>query len=450
MITRLVLLGATGDLAGRFLLPALARAVAAGHLPEALQVVAAAHQDWDDETFRDSIAPRLQQHAGDVPTPVRQALLRAVRYRRLDLGDAGSVAAAVHGFDGEGSAPVAVYLALPPALFPAAIDALGAAALPPGSRIAVEKPFGEDLDSAVTLNALLARVGGDEAVFRVDHVLGMPRVRSLTTLRAAGGALEPVWDSTHLRQVDVLWEETLGLEGRADFYDRTGAVRDVVQNHVFQVLALLAMEQPTDERGLHAAKSAVLRSVRTPAPGDVAVSTRRGRYTAGTLAGGAAVPDYTDEPGVDPARGTETYAELVLEVDTARWAGTRFVLRAGKALAADRKGVLLHFRGDAPVCDSPAVQRVSAGRLWIDLDGPLQSPRPGGPVGAAGESAAYGQVLSDLLGGGSGTSVSGAEAEQAWRVVEPVLDAWADGAVPLLDYAAGSPGPGERSVSGRP
>ena len=449
MITRLVLLGATGDLAGRFLLPGLARAVAAGELPEDVQVVAAAHQDWDDETFRDSIAPRLQQHAGDVPTSVRQALLRAVRYRRLDLEDAGSVAAAVHGFDGNGTGtdPVAVYLALPPALFPAAIDALGAAALPPGSRIAVEKPFGEDLDGAVALNAQLARVGGGAgAVFRVDHVLGMPRVRSLAMLRSVGGALEPVWDSAHLEQVDVLWEETLGLEGRADFYDRTGAVRDVVQNHVVQVLALLAMEQPPDERDLHAAKGALLRSVRQLAP----AATRRGRYTAGTLAGGAAVPGYADEPGVDPARCTETYAELVLELDAPRWAGTRFLLRAGKALAADRKGVLLHFRAAAPASDPPAAERVAADQLWIDLDGPLEGPQPGGPPGVPGESAAYRQVLADLLGGGSRTSVSGEESELAWRIVQPVLDAWADGAVPLLEYPAGSPGPTGRSVSGRP
>jgi glucose-6-phosphate 1-dehydrogenase len=441
VITRLVLLGATGDLAGRFLLPALARAVAAGQLPDDLQVVAAAPQDGDDETFRASVATRLQQHAGDVPAQARQALLDALRYRRLDLSDPGSVAAAVHGSSrgATDTTPVALYLALPPALFPAAIGALGAAAPPPGSRIAVEKPFGEDLAGAVALNALLARVvgGADDAVFRVDHALGMPRVRSLPLLRAAGGVLEPVWDATHLARVEVLWEETLGLEGRADFYDRTGAVRDVVQNHVLQVLALLAMEQPPDERELHAAKSAVLRSVRALPPAEVAVRTRRGRYTAGTLAGGVAVPDYAEEPGVDPARGTETFAELVLELDTPRWAGTRFVLRAGKALAVDRKGVRLHFRGAAPACHHPDVQRVSADQLWIDLDGP---PR-GGPAGVPGESAAYGQVLTDLLGGGSRTSVSGEEAEQAWRIVEPVLAAWSDGAVPLLEYAAGSPGP---------
>jgi glucose-6-phosphate 1-dehydrogenase len=177
-------------------------------------------------------------------------------------------------------------------------------------------------------------------------------------------------------------------------------------------------------------------------------ATRRGRYTAGTLAGGVPVPGYADEAGVDPARSTETFAELVLELDSPRWAGTRFVLRAGKALAADRKGVLLHFRGAAPAGDRRRVERVAPDQLWIDLDGPAESSQPDGPAGVPGESAAYGRVLTDLLGGGSRTSVSGEEAEQAWRIVEPVLGAWADGSVPLLEYAAGSPGPS--SVSARP
>jgi glucose-6-phosphate 1-dehydrogenase len=270
----------------------------------------------------------------------------------------------------------------------------------------------------------------------------MPRVQSLPALRRPGGALERVWDGAHLRQVDVLWEETLGLEGRADFYDRTGTVRDVLQNHVLQVLAMLAMEPAApDERDLHVAKLAVLRSVRELSPADVAVHTRRARYTAGTLAGGDRVPDYAREPGVDPARGTETLAELVLELDIPRWAGTSFVLRAGKALAADRKGVLLHFRGPAPACDRPEVERVSADQLWIDLDGPLETRQPDGPAGVPGELAAYGRVLTDVLTGGSRTSVSGEESEQAWRIVEPVLGTWADGVPPLLEYAAGSAGP---------
>ena len=454
MISRLLLLGATGDLAGRFLLPALARLSADGRMPNGLQVVGGAVQDWDDRIFRSHVTTRLHEHAGDVPTAVRDALVGRLRYRAVDPGAAGTVAAAARAFDGGSDAAdraaVAVYLALPPALFPAMLSALGDADLPAGSRIAVEKPFGTDLASAVALNDLLTRVTGgvEKAAFRVDHFLGMPTVQALLDLHAPGRSLAPVWDSASIAEVDVLWEETLGLEGRADFYDRTGAVRDVMQNHMLQVLTLVAMELPArqTEGDLHAAKLELLRSVRVLSAAEVPVRTRRARYTAGTLSGtgatgGRTVPGYTDEDGVDPARGTETYAEVLLELDTPRWTGTRFVLRTGKALGTPRKGVALHFRTAAPACDPRDAERVAADRLWIELDAPEETRQPGIQVAAPGERAAYGQVLTDLLSGRSRLSVSGEEAEQAWRIVDPVLQAWAEDAVPLLEYPAGAAGP---------
>ena len=454
MISRLLLFGATGDLAGRFLVPALARLSADGRVPAGLQVVGSAHQDWDDQAFRSHVATRLQQHAGDVPAEVRDALVGRLRYRPVDPGVAGTVAAAVRAFDDAGGAgdraATAVYLALPPALFPAVLTALGSADLPAGSRIAVEKPFGADLPSAVALNELLTRVTGsvEESAFRVDHFLGMPKVQALLDLHAPGRSLAPVWNSSSIAQVDVLWEETLGLEGRADFYDRTGAVRDVMQNHMLQVLTHVAMELPARQTGreLHAAKLDLLRSVRVCSAAEVPLRSRRARYTAGTLAGTGAtgprvVPGYADEDGVDPARGTETYAELLLELDTPRWSGTRFVLRTGKAMGTARKGVALSFRAAAPACDPQDAERVAADRLWIELDAPEESPGPGVQVASPGERTAYGEILTDLLSGSSRLSVSAEEAERAWRIVDPVLQAWAQGAVPLLEYPAGSAGP---------
>jgi glucose-6-phosphate 1-dehydrogenase len=444
VISRLLLIGATGDLAGRFLLPALGWLAAGGELPADLQVVGSAAQDWDDATFRDHVAARWQEHAGELPAGVRTTLLPRLRYRRFDADDPSTVAAAVAAFTGDG--PVAAYLALPPTLFPRTLRALDGAGLPPGSRIAVEKPFGADLDSAVALNALLAAVsGGDEAaVTRVDHFLGMPVVQGLLGLHA-DARLAPVWHGREIRQIDVRWEETLGVAGRAEFYDRTGAVRDVLQNHLFQVLVLLALEPPVtgDQPALHEAKLSLLRSLR-PASADLAACSRRARYTAGTLAGpdgtGIAVPDYTAEDGVDPARGTETHAELVLAVDTPRWAGTRFVLRTGKALGTSGKGVAVHFRTAAPDCDPQVARRVAPDQLWIPLEAAPAEAEPGA-VQAPTELTAYCQVLTDLLTGGSRTSVGGLEAEQAWRVVDPVLAAWSAGSVPLLEYPAGSAGP---------
>ena len=439
MITRLLLLGATGDLAGRFLLPALARSVAAGHLPADLEVVGAAAEAGDDASFRARVTARWAEHAADVPAPVRERLLARLRYRRVDLADPATVAEALAASD-QPHAPVAVYLALPPAAFPAAVRALAAAGLPPGSRLAVEKPFGHDLDSARDLNAALAgATGGDPgAVFRVDHVLGMPRVADLLALRSPGGELEAVWDGVHLEQVDVLWEEDFALRGRAGFYDGTGALKDVLQNHVLQVLVLLAMELPGagDEESLHEAKLALLRAVRVLAPDEVAARTRRARYGAGRLPGDGGgpvdVPGYAEEAGVDPARATETYAEVVLDVDAPRWAGTRFVLRVGKGLAATRKGVLLHLRGGA---GEPGTGE----QRWVDLDAPTSD---GGLAPVQGELAAYEQVLRDVLAGGTRLSVSAEEAEQSWRVVEPVLRSWAAGVPPLLEHPAGAPGPG--------
>ena len=427
----LVLLGATGDLAGRFLLPALARLLQRGALDD-LRVVGAAPQDGDDASFRSHVGARLAAHAADVPVRVQQALLERLTYRRLDLADPQGVAEVLRSAGDDRS--LVVYLALPPDLFSPALRALRAAGLPSGSRVAVEKPFGADLAGAVALNAELATVtGGGSRGYRVDHVLGMPTARALLGLRAPGAELAQLWDSEHLAQVDLLWEETLGIEGRAEFFDRTGAVRDVVQNHLLQLLALVALELPTstDGRDLHAATLALLASVPPPSTEQVPSRTRRGRYTAGRLVGSGDVPDYAQEPGVDPTRRTETCAELVLEVDTPRWRGTRFVLRAGKALAVARKGVRLHPR--------PGVQLPGAGGgpLWIELDAP--GAGPGTEV--SGELLAYTAVLDDLMSGGSALSVSAEEAEQTWRIVEPVLRSWTAGAVPLLDYPAGSPGP---------
>ncbi|GAA3628606.1 glucose-6-phosphate dehydrogenase [Kineosporia mesophila] len=419
MINHLVLFGATGDLAGRFLLPALARLLAAGDVSPDLQVVAAAPQEWDDATFREHAAFRLREHAEGLSEDDSRAFLDRLHYQRVDFADLSSVRQAVHGF--ADTAPVAVYLALPQGLFQTATRALGASGLPHGSRIAVEKPFGEDLAGAVSLNALLSEVlpEAPEAVFRVDHALGMPGTQHVLALRSEDAMPASIWDGAHIEQIEILWEETLGLEGRADFFDRTGALRDVMQNHMIQVLTVVAMELPTPatEKDLRDAKIEVLRSARA------LPESRRARFTAGTLAvSGTDVTAYVQEDGVDPSRHTQTYAEVTMHVDQPRWSGTRFLLRAGKALANDRKGVLIRFR--------PESGRDS---LWIPMDGP--------PGSMDGELVAYGAVLLDVLSGSSRLSVSAEESEQAWRVVEPVLHAWARGVVPLLEYPAGSSGP---------
>jgi glucose-6-phosphate 1-dehydrogenase len=443
VIERLALFGATGDLAGRFLFPAIAALLAGGHLPDGFSVTGAAREDLDDEAFRRGVDETIAEHAGDVPMAARRTLLRSLRYRAVDVADPVSVASL---FTGRAS-PVAAYLALPPNLFPVAVEALRRASLPVGSRIVLEKPFGEDLESAISLNRLLAEVAGDageQAIFRVDHVLGMATAQNLLALRQ-NRVLDAVWNGTHVDQVEILWEETLALEGRAGYYDGAGALKDVLQNHMLQVLCLVAMEPPAtpEESELRDRKVEVLRSVRP-------LTSRRARYDAGRLsetggASGASVPAYADEDGVDPARSTETFAELTAELETERWRGTPFILRGGKALRRRQKGVVIRFRSS---------EGKAANELWIGIDGPSDivlrltgdaAGRPA-PVDLRGEPPtahlpAYAQVLLDVLTGGSTLSVRADEAEQAWRVVTPVLEAWRANRVPLEEYPAGSDGP---------
>jgi glucose-6-phosphate 1-dehydrogenase len=439
MINNLVLFGASGDLAGRFLLPALVTLRATSRLPEGFAIVGTARARWDDDAFRRHVTERLAEHAPDVPAEHRDALTQSLRYRSADVTDADEVSAVLR-LSGQG--PIAAYLALPPGLSGATVTALGAARLPAGSRIALEKPFGESLDDAVALNETLARTAGDageQAVFRVDHVLGMATVQNLLALHRHDSVLAAVWDAEHIEQIEVYWEEDLTLEGRAGYYDGAGALKDVMQNHMLQILSLLAMEPPagSSEHELRDAKVDALRAARLPGP-DAATCTRRARYAAGHV-GDRAVPAYVDEEGVDPDRGTETFAEVVLELDTPRWRGTRFVLRAGKALRSRRKQVVVRFRsthpGSAPGC------------LRLGIDGPrdfalrLNGVEPMTRPSLTSDLPPYGHVLLDLLEGGSTLSVRGDAAEEAWRVVEPVLAAWHEHRVPLEEYPAGSDGP---------
>lgn len=474
MIERLILFGASGDLTGRFLLPALAELFDAGELSDNFRVVGAATQDLTDETFRRHAAERLEKHAAaDVSQTARKRLLDCLRYRKIDFNDHELVARAVRAAsddasesDSQSGEPVAAYLALPANVFAPAVKALGAVGLPKNSRIVLEKPFGEDLASAIALNELLEKVtgvAGEKAIFRVDHALGLATVQNLLGVRLANRVFEPLWNSTHIESIEIYWDETLALENRASYYDRAGALKDVIQNHLFQILCLIAMEPPfsLNERDLRDRKFDVLRAVRSMTVEDAKRLTKRARYTAGKLAdtGGAngkEVPAYTEENGVDPTRDTETFAEINLELDNWRWAGTRFLLRTGKALARRRKEVVVRFR---PVPHLPFKNPapIAQNELRIGLDGPygfalhVTGIETGPPPHLAPlvldaelpvpELPAYSRVLMDALNGNSALSIRGDEAEESWRVLTPILRAWQENLVPMLEYPAGSNAP---------
>jgi glucose-6-phosphate 1-dehydrogenase len=451
MTCQLAIFGATGDLTARYLLPGLAALQAAGHLGDGFVLAAAGREGWDTSEFRRWAADQLGRHAGHLPASARRQVVSVSRYQQADVTDPAAVAAAIAG-DG----PVAAYLALPPAVFPAAVSALHEAGLPPDSRIVLEKPFGEDLDSAVKLNRLLAGLVPEQAVFRVDHFLAMTTVQNVLGTRLANRVLEPIWNSTHVAEVDIVWDETLALEGRAGYYDGVGALKDMVQNHLLQLLCLVAMEPPVSlgERDLRDRKVDVLRSVRPLTEAGVMQRTRRARYLAGRI-GARSVPAYADEAGVDPARRTETFAEVELELDNWRWPGTVFRLRTGKGLRRDRKEVAVRFRsvphlpfghnGD----ERPNVLRfgLDPETLALDLTGIGAHADTLVPMALTArldppELPAYGRLLLDVLDGNAALSIRGDEAEEAWRVVAPVLSAWSRDLVPLQEYPAGSDGPG--------
>jgi glucose-6-phosphate 1-dehydrogenase len=449
VIERLVIFGATGDLTARYLLPGLAALRAAGQLGDEFRLTGAGREDWDDERFRDWASAQLAQHAGDLPADTRQAIVSAAGYRQANVTDPGSVAAVVAGEE-----PLAAYLALPPAVFPAAVRSLFAAGLPAESRIVLEKPFGEDLDSAVALNQLLARGMPERNVFRVDHFLAMTTVRNILGVRLANRVLEPIWNSAHIERVDIVWDESLALEGRAGYYDGVGALKDMVQNHLLQLFCLVAMEPPVSlgERDLRDRKVDALRCVRQFTAGNAASLTRRARYGAGQI-GDRRVPAYVDEEGVDPKSPTETFAQVDLRLENWRWPDTTFRLRSGKALGRDRREVAVHFRGVPTlpfwnVSAAPNVLRFGLEPEHLSLEltslGPwthrlapltLDADLP------APELPAYANLLLDVLNQNAALSIRGDEAEESWRIVAPVLDAWSKDLVPLEEYPAGSDGP---------
>jgi glucose-6-phosphate 1-dehydrogenase len=449
---RLVILGATGDLTGRYLLAAIAELAAAGLLPDDLAIVGVAREQWDTATFRRHAAERLARHAPDLPATVRRGLADRLSYVAGDVADPGVLGAAFGPDTGRSLA----YLALPPSVFGPAIEALAAIGGSRGSTVVVEKPFGTDFTSARRLNEILHRYFPEEAVFRMDHFLGKQTVQNILGVRFANPMFQPAWNRDHVVGVDIVWDETVALEGRAGYYDGTGALRDMIQNHLLQLLCLVAMERPDalNEKDLRDRKVELLRTVRRLTPAEVSTGSTRARYRAGSI-GDRRLPDYAEEFGVDPARGTETFAELTLFVDSDRWQGVPFRLRTGKALAADRREIIVRFRPpEDPVfgyeIDPPVNQLVfqmGPDRMVLNLalngagDPFCLEPAELELTLATQDLSAYARLLVEALDGNPALAIRGDEAEECWRIVEPIVAEWEKGSPPLHSYPAGSAGP---------
>jgi glucose-6-phosphate 1-dehydrogenase len=458
MPTRFVILGATGDLTARYLIPALAGLRKQGTLPIAGPVVCVSRDSWDTAKFRRHIAERLEKHAGHLSPDVRKATIADLEYQEADVTDANDLARVI----GKGTDPVAVYLALPPTVFGDVLRDLAGLDLPDESRIVIEKPFGHDLHSARELNELIRPAFPERSVFRIDHFLGKQTAQNILGLRFANRVFEFLWNREHVESVEITWDETVALEGRAGYYDRAGALKDMVQNHLLQLLCLAAMEAPVsfDERDFRDRKVDVLRAVRRLSPEEVSRHTVRARYSAGRV-GDREIPNYTDEPDVVADRQTETFAAVTLFIDNWRWAGVPFILRTGKALAEARNEIIIRFRPVPHLAFAKESTAANVLRLQLNPDRMelgVNINGPGDPFDlerveldaelAPQSLSAYGRLLLDIFEGNAVLSIRGDEAEESWRIVEPILEGWAAGSVPMREYAAGSTGPSPHEDGG--
>jgi glucose-6-phosphate 1-dehydrogenase len=331
----IVLFGATGDLAKRKLLPGLFHLAVAGLLPDGYRIIgsAPARSAMTDEQFREHARQAVEQFGNTSPAgPAWDAFAGSLAFGSADPGDTTPMVSAVHKAEKEiGGAPRRLFhLAIPPAAFKSVIEMIGTTGLAEGSRVIIEKPFGTDLASARDLDHAIHQVFDESQVFRIDHFLGKESVDNILAFRFANGLFEPVWNRRHIRFVQIDVPETLSIEGRAGFYDQTGAYRDMIVTHLFQVLGFVAMEEPTslDAKYLRAEKTKVFEGLRPIDPRHVV----RGQYEG-----------YRSEPGVAPDSQTETMVAVRAEIDNWRWAGVPFFLRSGKRMAASRQMITVGF-----------------------------------------------------------------------------------------------------------
>jgi len=452
-----VILGASGDLAARLLFPALYRLEARDAIDQ-LRIVGYGLESWSTDRFLGHVRKQLGEEGNvEVKGDVWNRISGRMEYKSGDL-DAESLRALRTN---EESGTTVYYLALPPGLFPKAATGLVEAGLTGSGeqRLVVEKPFGTDLASARKLNEELHRNWDEESIFRIDHYLGKETVQNLVVMRFSNRILEPLLCSTHVDHVQITVAETLGLEGRYRYYDGIGALRDMIQNHLLQLFCLSAMEAPSiwNPKVLRDHKVEVLRSVRRDTAG-VENWAARGQYGAGTL-DGARVPAYRDEPHIEDDSRTETFAAVRLTVDSWRWEGTPFYLRSGKRLGARVSEIAYRFRQpparlfeETPLAISEANWLVFRIGEPEGVDLILQAKKPGLELeadltrlhadygeGSGREASAYEQLLLDVLEGDHTPFLRVDEVEDAWEILDPVLEAWKTGDPEI--YAAGSAGP---------
>jgi glucose-6-phosphate 1-dehydrogenase len=471
-----VIFGVTGDLTHRLVMPSLYNLAATNLLPEKFCVVGVARKATSHAALRESLLQGLKKYATrPVEDAIAERLLECVTSVEADPSDPASFDAMKQQIERLEAARSTggnrlFYLATPPGAFAPIARQLGRTGLlhqdgeSPWRRLVIEKPFGTDLASAKALNAELLAIATEHQIYRIDHYLGKETVQNILVLRFTNGMFEPIWNRHYIDHVQITVEEKLGVEHRGSFYDATGALRDMVPNHLFQLLSLVAMEPPArfDAHTVRSEKAEVLAAIQTQSEEDALKNSVRGQYTAGKV-GDTEIPGYRKAEDVSPASTTETYGALKLTIDNWRWAGVPFYLRTGKALGLKRTEVAIKFR-QAPFAmfACTPVEQLAENYLVIGIE-PTESITlqfntkvPGPTVITDGvemkfrykdyfkaePATGYETLIYDCMIGDNILFQRDDSVEAGWQAVQPFLDAWKKaGAAGLQPYKAGSEGP---------
>jgi glucose-6-phosphate 1-dehydrogenase len=461
----LVVFGASGDLTRRKIFPALYELKLRGLLPEAFAVLGAGRTEWSDEEFRTRMEGAIREFGRDeFRQEVWEELASATYYVGTGVAESGQdrVVERLTTIDEErGTQGNRVYyLAVPPSAMEGLVQELGERRRSTGwGRLIVEKPFGHELESARRLNEVVHRHFAEEQVFRIDHYLGKETVQNLLVLRFANGIFEPIWNRQFVDHVQITVAESLGLEGRAGYYEQAGAIRDIFQNHLLQLAALTAMEPPIDfdADSVRNEKVKVLRAMRTPAPDEVV----RGQYARGYVEG-EDVPGYREEDGVDPSSTTETYVAAKLHIDNWRWADTPFYVRTGKRLARRETTIAIEFKR-APHLPFEQIDELRPNLLLLQLQPDegislsfgAKVPGQGMRIRTVHMDFLYGgsfrtdipdayeRLLLDAMRGDQTLFTRADEVEEQWKLVDAIVKNWERGRPDLPNYPAGRWGPEE-------
>src|SRR6266446_5953581 len=472
----IVIFGAAGDLTKRKLLPALYNLKASGLLPRQLAIVGVTRKEKSHEQFREEQSKDIREFATRaVEETLWEELRSALYYQAGEFTDPETYTKLkalleevekAHGTEGN----VLFYLATPPNFFGEIVKRLGEAGLARSEgggwrRVVVEKPFGRDLDSARALNVELGRVLDESQIYRIDHYLGKETVQNIMVFRFANGLFEPVWDRRYVDHVQIMVAETVGVEDRGNYYETAGVVRDMIENHMFPLLTLVAMEPPTSFHAdaVRDEKVKVLKAVRSMKPEDVLKQAVRGQYGPGVI-DGQPVPGYRSEPKVSPSSNTETYAALRLHVENWRWAGVPFYLRTGKRLARKVTEIAVTLKpvphmafsqdGSLGVLPNQLILTLQPNegvslQLGAKIPGTRMIIRPVnmeflyGTAFLSQSPEAYERLITDAMRGDATLFTRDDEVEAQWRICDPIVRAWAAGGAPLSSYEAGSQGPEE-------